>query len=387
MKLLQGLGLIRLISYVSSANVLQFENLGYSGTYNPVSALNDIYSDQCSCDSGNPVQFSGVTSPLDDQLSVHFRGPLILHKFGVYYSSNFELDNDNSQAWERIAYYDGEQGTANNVTFLTNDGRESNCLGKGLAYACPHGLQASETPNVLDGDTLISSNEEFIIFSGETCGSSSLNGDCKVYRDDIPAYKGFDGRVKMFLFEFEMPQESKYDEDHIHYNAPAIWLLNAQIPRTSQYSMNSTCSCWASGCGEFDIFEIMNNTDSTSLLSTIHNYQGTNNVNQGIVIPGSIERSTTEVMKGGVFFDNDGNAVVFMSDNTSMDDNISARNVNSWVREAGSSGNSVVESLSSVSFSPANSRASSSQGAGHKIENSMTSRIGLAFFGLLFWFV
>jgi hypothetical protein len=30
---------------------------------------------------------------------------------------------------------------------------------------------------------------------------------------------------------------------------PAIWMLNAQIPRTTQYGP-SDCSCWESGCGE-----------------------------------------------------------------------------------------------------------------------------------------
>ncbi len=38
---------------------------------------------------------------------------------------------------------------------------------------------------------------------------------------------------------------------------PAIWLHNAQIPLTSQYGTNPECSCWTSGCGEFDLFEIL----------------------------------------------------------------------------------------------------------------------------------
>ena len=36
---------------------------------------------------------------------------------------------------------------------------------------------------------------------------------------------------------------------------PAIWLLNAQVPRTLQYG-NPECSCWPL-CGEMDIFEIL----------------------------------------------------------------------------------------------------------------------------------
>lgn len=38
---------------------------------------------------------------------------------------------------------------------------------------------------------------------------------------------------------------------------PAIWLLNAKIPLTSQYPMNPDCSCWKSGCGEFDVLEVL----------------------------------------------------------------------------------------------------------------------------------
>ena len=59
---------------------------------------------------------------------------------------------------------------------------------------------------------------------------------------------GFDGTDKVFLFEFMMPMDpsshGKYESD-----MPAIWMLNAQIPRTTQYGP-STCSCWVTGCGE-----------------------------------------------------------------------------------------------------------------------------------------
>lgn len=38
---------------------------------------------------------------------------------------------------------------------------------------------------------------------------------------------------------------------------PAIWLLNAQIPHTVQYGTNPNCSCWTTGCGELDLFEVL----------------------------------------------------------------------------------------------------------------------------------
>jgi len=30
---------------------------------------------------------------------------------------------------------------------------------------------------------------------------------------------------------------------------PAVWMLNANIPRTIEYG-EASCSCWESGCGE-----------------------------------------------------------------------------------------------------------------------------------------
>lgn len=50
---------------------------------------------------------------------------------------------------------------------------------------------------------------------------------------------------------------------------PAIWLLNAQIPHTSQYGTNPHCSCWSTGCGELDLFEILN-SGNFRCKSTLH---------------------------------------------------------------------------------------------------------------------
>ena len=60
-----------------------------------------------------------------------------------------------------------------------------------------------------------------------------------------------------------------FDEDSgFEGDMPAIWMLNAQIPRTLQYG-NADCSCWESGCGEFDIAEILD-SGSTFMKSTLH---------------------------------------------------------------------------------------------------------------------
>ncbi len=65
--------------------------------------------------------------------------------------------------------------------------------------------------------------------------------------------------------EFQMPFDGNTG---FQGDAPAIWMLNAQIPRTVQYG-NENCSCWSSGCGELDIVEVL----SSGLIqckSTLH---------------------------------------------------------------------------------------------------------------------
>lgn len=52
---------------------------------------------------------------------------------------------------------------------------------------------------------------------------------------------------------------------------PAIWMLNALIPRTQQYG---SCNCWGNtnGCGELDVFEVLDAGD-TKMTSSIHGNQ------------------------------------------------------------------------------------------------------------------
>lgn len=55
-------------------------------------------------------------------------------------------------------------------------------------------------------------------------------------------------------------------------DAPAWWFLNAEIPRVLQYGNdknNIPCSCWSTGCGEFDAFEVLGRGEERAK-STIH---------------------------------------------------------------------------------------------------------------------
>ncbi|KAL2707711.1 hypothetical protein KLU848_3736 [Kluyveromyces marxianus] len=313
--------LMGLANAKQSYQVVEFENVGFSGTYKNVKKISNEDKDSCTCNLGDEIWFSGENAPLNEGVSVHFRGPLSLSKFAFYTSPSFDInDSSSSQSWNRTAYYDASNNTAHNVTFLTKAGDNSSCLGKALTYADSTGTGKASDATILGSDNLLKSDEEFSIFSEVKCPKSGYNKACGVYRSGIPAYHGFDGETKMFLFEFTMPTASEKNSSSIeYYDMPAIWLLNDHIPRTSQYPTNPNCSCWNTGCGEFDIFEVMNGTERNNLYSTFHTFQGIEYLGYGIQADGYIPRDTEGTMKGGVLFDSKGNTVVFMSNDTTFD--------------------------------------------------------------------
>ncbi|CCE63427.1 hypothetical protein TPHA_0E03370 [Tetrapisispora phaffii CBS 4417] len=367
-------------SMVVSASVdkVSFTNVGFGGSFTPVKKLSNIDSDSCTCEVDSAEYFSGANSPLADYLSVHFRGPLTLSKFAFYSSNSFVINNNrSSDDWSRLAYYDSADQISQNVTFLTKAGDDSPCLGKALTYASANGTGAASDSTILEDNNYISSDLEYAIFSNISCPSSGTGKGCGVYRDGIPAFYGFYGVTKMFLFEFELPTETQSNSTSFeYYDLPAIWLLNDHIPRTSQYPNNANCSCWASGCGEYDIFEAMNGTEHNNLYSTFHTYQGISDLGTGIQAYQAFARDTSNVMRGGVIFDSDGNVVSFLSSSTTFESTYSASDVIALVN-----GISTNETYSSqlASISAASTTSSKSKnGAGSLLPNNNTFMYYLA---------
>jgi hypothetical protein len=101
-----------------------------------------------------------------------------------------------------------------------------------------------------------------VILSNRTC----VDGSCGYTRPGGLAYHGFGGDHKIFLISFTMPATGKTG---FNSDMPAIWLMNAQIPLTSQYGTNPACSCWTSGCGELDVFEVLD-SGNHRCKSTLH---------------------------------------------------------------------------------------------------------------------
>ncbi|KAG7194324.1 target of Sbf [Scheffersomyces spartinae] len=411
--------------YCSQTSKVIFEGVGFSGSYKKVTDMIES-SGTCSQETFN---FSGNLSPLDEELSVHFRGPLHLLQFGVYYpvannkkkrdadstdcvtkqhhkhrravvygevtqtvyvdangntvagsssstpttlvssianavggsvssslttletatvstsiastssassatsspASNGGSSTANTGDWERASYYSAGS-SFDNVTFMnyyggSGSGVWSASFGNSISY-CNSDASGGSAKSVALDSTTIKSNVEFMIFSSNACSGN----DCGYYREGIPAYHGFGGAEKIFVFEFQMPSDTSgngYNQD-----MPAIWLLNAQIPRTLQYG-DASCSCWKTGCGELDLFEILS-AGSDKLICHLHDGQGaapfSNNGGGGS--QNYFARPTTGTMKAAVIFT--GSDIHIMEVDDDFSAILSADTVSGWVNTPGS---------------------------------------------------
>ncbi|QLL34751.1 hypothetical protein HG536_0H01260 [Torulaspora globosa] len=441
--------------YCSETDAVVFSNVGYSGSYKDVTSM-DESSGVCLQDT---VSFSGSLAPLDEELSVHFRGPLRLLQFGVYYpsggSSLGKRDNQvqeepceetvqshkhkrevaveyvqvtstvyvnnkgqpvtssvaqqeapgnpatdvvssytfvntivtpstsatpstgtsattvltggragssspepassssivslssstkssasasstsgssTSGAWVRSSYF--QPGSASNCVFMNHQGGSagsgvwSAAFGNSICYASSDGVSGASSAQAL-GDVTIKSGQEYMIFSGSQCSGN----DCGYYRKNIPAYHGFGGENKIFVFEFSMP----YDTAGSGYNQdmPAIWFLNAKIPRTLQYG-KSECSCWKTGCGEFDLFEILS-PGSDKLITHVHDGQGSDGTSTGGGgTQDYFQRPTSGTMKAAVIFNGSDKTIHIVKVDDDFDAQLSSDVVNSWLQKSGS---------------------------------------------------
>ncbi|KAI1492763.1 putative TOS1-like glycosyl hydrolase-domain-containing protein [Biscogniauxia mediterranea] len=187
-------------------------------------------------------------------------------------SASSEASSYPTGDFPRVAYYNAADKTAEGLVFLNHHGGENSGVwdtvwGNSLSYSSEDGTTGASSPTVFNGE--LADGDEIVIMSDKSCDDS--DADCGVVRDGTVAYKGFDGATKVFVIEIKMPLTGATGFD---MDMPAFWLLNAAIPRTTQYG---DCSCWKGdysspnegGCGELDVIEILTAGD-TRAKSTFH---------------------------------------------------------------------------------------------------------------------
>ncbi|SMN22912.1 similar to Saccharomyces cerevisiae YJL171C GPI-anchored cell wall protein of unknown function [Maudiozyma saulgeensis] len=321
---------------LGSSGKIQFSGVGYDFSYQPISKINNG-NKNCYCElSDNEEWVSGTNTPFNEYLAVHVRGPTKLSKFAYYISSNFTIGNSStSTSWNRSAFFDNTEDfpTMENITFLGHQGDDSSCLGKALTYIGQDGRTPQKT-NTAPGKYMQDvSNVEYIIYSNVSCPKSSVNGGCGVYRSGIPAFYGFGGVTKMFLFEFSMPTDSSNDTGISYFNAPNIWLGSDSQPRVlSQPGFQSNCSCIFQGCGEFQVFSA-NATKMNSSMLTLQGLNGNTSLDIQSMYTnmdgyGSFDRPINTTVTGGVVFDSSGNVVSFLSSDIAFDEQLTSSSVN-----------------------------------------------------------
>lgn len=313
---------------------LEFTNVGYKDHFKPVRNLKNIDdADKCKCDRKGKHKFKGDNAPLSEYLSVHFRGPLSLKQFAFYTTDGFTVGGSNTSAgagWNRGAYYDASAQTASNITFLNLLGENSPCAGPALSWAGADGTSLGSSATTLKSDNYLKSGQELILYSTTQCPKSKHNKGCGVYRKDIPAFYGYYGHTKMFLFEFTMPTENSTASSS-NANLPGIWLMNDRIARTGEYAKDEKCNCLTAGCGAYDVFKATDASNPNRLFSNMHTLQGNSDAVTGIASTGYIQRKTNGTMKGGVVFDDSGNVVTFISDATTFDAQVADGTVQRWL--------------------------------------------------------
>ncbi|MCJ1266394.1 target of Sbf [Lobaria immixta] len=225
-----------------------------------------------------------------------------------------EGSSKESGTWSRQAYYNAAGGVSDGFTFLnhyggssgipgTADGGES--FGASLSYASSDGTCGAASAQILS-DAMLQDNVELTVLSDKSCD----DGSCGYTRPGGVAYHGFGGDHKIFLMEFSMPFTGQRG---FNGDMPAIWLHNAQIPLTSQYGTNPDCSCWTTGCGEFDIFEVLD-SGNFRCKSTLHmapaggssdyfNRPTEGTIKAAVIFTGSNEVAHIQILDDGQGFD------------------------------------------------------------------------------------
>ncbi|KAF1975340.1 hypothetical protein BU23DRAFT_503985 [Bimuria novae-zelandiae CBS 107.79] len=179
-----------------------------------------------------------------------------------------------ASVWSRVAYYTSTApAAASGFAFLANlgdpqkSGTFDYAFGNSLGYVIGDGSQVAAESRPFTG-TLETSEREIAVFTDKLC-----DGNCEYARSGTIAHYGWEGASKAFFIEFQMDHYDNYGNDQgMLSDVPAWWFLNATVPRILQYGndrRNIPCSCWSTGCGEFDAFEILGRGEVRAK-STIH---------------------------------------------------------------------------------------------------------------------
>ncbi|KAE9314106.1 hypothetical protein PF001_g8433 [Phytophthora fragariae] len=307
---------------ISSSFVYSGTNAGSAtGTYGKVTAMS-------SC-STEDVSVADPVGPMSEEVTMVFRGPMNIYNIAVFSGSS-------GSDWSKVSSYDASAGTQENMVFMNNlniDYTGADSSPQGYSTVDGSGTATESTvfggtladasdASVTGGGPCVSTGCEVNIMTSTNCADED---GCVGYYDDM-GFHGWDGGMKMFVTKVQMPTGSTV-------NLPAIWMLNAQVVRASQYACNCRGSGSVGGCGELDVAEVIETNTAQDKVSTHYYFY------DGSVSPGGdnyAARPTDSVVTYVTIYDNSGEGVVKIIEIGGDDfdfsvDSISADTVSTWL--------------------------------------------------------
>ncbi|ETN01056.1 hypothetical protein PPTG_17497 [Phytophthora nicotianae INRA-310] len=307
---------------ISSSFAYSGTNAGSAaGTYGKVTEMSSCTTED--------VSVSDPVGPMSEEVTMVFRGPMNIYNIAVFSGSS-------GSDWTKVSSYDASAGTQDNMVFMNNlnidyTGANSSPQGystaDGTATATESTIfggslaDASDT-SVTGGGPCVSTGCEVNIMTATNCADED---GCIGYYDDM-GFHGWDGGMKMFVTKVQMPTGSTA-------NLPAIWMLNAQVVRASQYGCNCRGEGSEGGCGELDVAEVIETNTAQDKVSTHYYFY------DGSVSPGGdnyATRPTDSAVTYVTIFDNSGEGIVKIIEIGSDDfdfsvDSVSGDTVSAWL--------------------------------------------------------
>ncbi|RLN45942.1 hypothetical protein BBJ28_00009255 [Nothophytophthora sp. Chile5] len=307
---------------ISSSYEYSGTNAGSAaGTYGKITEMSSCTTED--------VSLTDPVGPMSEEVTMVFRGPMNIYNIAVFSGSS-------GSDWTKVSAYDADAGTQDNMVFMNNmnidyTGADSSPQG----YATSDGADtasestifggtladASDTSTV-GGGPCVTTGCEVNIMTETNCADED---GCLGYYDDM-GFHGWDSGLKMFVSKVMMPTGTSA-------NLPAIWMLNAQVVRASQYGCNCRGSGSVGGCGELDVAEVIETNTAQDKVSTHYYFY------DGDVSPGGdnyASRPTDSAVTYVTIFDNSGEGVVKIIEIGGDDfdfsvDSVSADTVSAWL--------------------------------------------------------
>jgi hypothetical protein len=234
---------------VSHGGTLTFQQIGASGWYpsirDPASGLCDVTNTQACCRTAHAVSSNQLT-PWSEDLILTLRGPMLVKQLAVYQPSPAD-----SGAWRLVSAWDSRApGSPGGLAFSGN------------------GTETAGFPGAVGTECLVNVSTDLAF----GCGKGSLPYCPASSTDQHAGWKG----SKLFVLLARMPhagsagagQACSKDASGNWYDAPWIGLSVGELVRAGSFS---SCQCYAKdpaswwladGCGQFNVFEVVNDNGS-----------------------------------------------------------------------------------------------------------------------------